>query len=329
MLRTLRCSVERWPLAKPFRISRGLKTVAEVVTVELRQGEVTGRGESVPYARYGETPESVRGQIITVKARIEAGATREQLLGLLTPGAARNAIDCALWDLETRLGGLPPGPPAAPVATAMTVSLDTPEAMGKAAAAAVASGARLLKAKLDAREPGDCLKAIRAAAPDIQLIADANEGWSLSDLIELQPLLHELRVAFVEQPLPAGEDDCLERMIFQVPLCADESCHTSADLDRLASRYSVVNVKLDKTGGLTEALRLIEAARARGFGVMTGCMVCTSLGVAPAFHIAALADFVDLDGPLWLSEDRLGGVQMRPDGLLAPPESAFWGAVRG
>jgi L-alanine-DL-glutamate epimerase-like enolase superfamily enzyme len=325
MLRTLRCSVERWPLATPFRISRGVKTEAELVTVELRQGEVTGRGEAVPYARYGETPESVRGQIITVKARIESGATREELLGLLTPGAARNAIDCALWDLETRLGGPPPGPPPAPVATAITISLDRPEAMGKAAAIAAASGARLLKAKLDMGEPAACLKAIRVAAPDVRLIADANEGWSLGDLIALQPLLAELRVAFVEQPLPAGEDGCLEGLALHVPLCADESCHTSADLDRLAGRYSVVNVKLDKTGGLTEALRLVATARARGFGIMAGCMVCTSLGIAPAFHIAALADFVDLDGPLWLSQDRDGGARMRADGLLAPPGPALWG----
>ena len=306
-----------------------MKTLAEVVTVELRQGNLAGRGESVPYARYGETPESVRGQIITVAAKIERGATREELLGLLTPGAARNAIDCALWDLETQLGGLPPGPPAAPVVTAMTISLDTPETMGQAAAVAMASGARLLKAKLDAREPGECLKAIRAAAPDVTLIADANEGWSLSDLMSLQPLLHELRVAFVEQPLPAGQDDCLEGLALQVPLCADESCHTGADLDRLVHLYSLVNVKLDKTGGLTEALQLIESARARGFGVMVGCMVCTSLGVAPAFHAAALADFVDLDGPLWLSKDRDGGVRTRSDGLLAPPEPVFWGGVGG
>jgi len=305
-----------------------MKTVAEVVTVELRQGAVTGRGESVPYARYGETPESVRGQVVTAAAKIEGGAGREELLGLLTPGAARNAIDCALWDLETRLGGPPPGPPAAPVVTAMTLSLDTPEAMGKAARAAVAGGALLLKAKLDARDPGACLKAIRAAAPGIALIVDANEGWSLDGLVQLQPLLGELNIAFVEQPLPAGQDDCLAGLALQVPLCADESCHTSADLDRLANLYSVVNVKLDKTGGLTEALRLIAAARARGFSVMTGCMVCTSLGVAPAFHIAALADFVDLDGPLWLSEDRSGGVQMRPDGLLVPPEPVLWGGIR-
>lgn len=329
MLRTLSCSVESWPLAVPFRISRGVKTAAEVVTVALSQDGVTGRGEAVPYARYGETPDSVRGQIITVKARIESGATREDLLGMLTPGAARNAIDCALWDLETRLGGPPPGPPAAPVETAITISLDRPEVMGRAAAAAVANGARLLKAKLDMAEPGECLKAIRAAAPNVRLIADANEGWTLGDLVALQPLLAELRVAFVEQPLPAGEDQCLEGLALQAPLCADESCHTSADLDRLQGRYSVVNVKLDKTGGLTEALRLIAAARARGFGIMTGCMVCTSLGIAPAFHIAALADFVDLDGPLWLRQDRNGGVQVRPDGLLVPPEPVLWGGVGG
>jgi len=330
MLRTLDCRIERWPLATPFRISRGVKTAAEVVVVALEQGGARGWGEAVPYARYGETSESVRGQIVNATAKVTAGASREELTGLLPPGAARNAIDCAMWDLEARSSGAVPGtlPPAASVTTAITISLDTPEAMGRAAAAAIASGARLLKAKLDAKEPADCLRAIRAAAPDVRLIADANEGWSLDVLLELQPLLHALRIAFVEQPLPAGRDAGLAGLALQVPLCADESCHTSADLDHLAGRYSVVNVKLDKTGGLTEALRLIAAARARNFGVMVGCMVCTSLGVAPAFHIAALVDFVDLDGPLWLREDRDGGVRMDGDGWLAPPSPALWGGAR-
>lgn len=325
MLRTLHRSVERWPLAKPFRISRGLKTEAELVIVELYQGEVRGWGECAPYARYGESGDSVCTQISAVATAIEAGATREELLRLMPAGAARNAIDCALWDLEMRLGGAHPGPPAVPLVTAITVSIDTPEMMGKAAAIAAAGGARLIKAKLDAHLPGDRLKAIRAAAPDVELIADANEGWTLDDLLQLQPLLRELHVAFVEQPLPAGEDECLDGLVLQVPLCADESCHTSDDLDRLMNRYTLVNVKLDKTGGLTEALRLIQQARARGFGIMTGCMVCTSLGVAPAFHLAALSDFVDVDGPLWMSKDRAGGVQMRADGLLAPSEPVLWG----
>lgn len=327
MLRTLRRRVERWPLARPFRISRGLKTEAELVIVELSQGDVRGWGEAAPYARYGENGDSVCAQISAVATAIEAGATREQLLRLMPAGAARNAIDCALWDLEMRLGGAHPEPPAAPVLTAMTVSIDTPEVMGKAAADAAAGGARLIKVKLDAHVPGERLKAIRAAAPDAQLIVDANEGWSLEDLLQLQPLLRDLRIAFVEQPLPAGEDERLDGLAFEVPLCADESCHTSEDLDRLAGRYALVNVKLDKAGGLTEALTLIEQARARGFGVMTGCMVCTSLGVAPAFHIAALSDFVDVDGPLWMSKDRPGGVHMRADGLLAPPKPVLWGGM--
>jgi L-alanine-DL-glutamate epimerase-like enolase superfamily enzyme len=326
MFRTLRCRIERWPLATPFRISRGLKVVAEVVTVELRQGDARGEGEAVPYARYGETPESVCAQIAGVATQIRTGATREDLLGLLPAGAARNAIDCALWDLEVQQAGTPLAP-AAPVATAVTISLDRPAVMAAAAAVAVTDGARLLKAKLDAVEPGACLSAIRAAAPGTALIADANEGWTLDTLLALQPLLQELRVAFVEQPLPAGEDECLAGLALPVPLCADESCHTSDDLDRLANRYALVNVKLDKTGGLTEATRLIEQARARGFGVMVGCMVCTSLGIAPAFRIAAQADFVDLDGPLWLSADRSGGANMRPDGLLAPPQPVLWGGV--
>ncbi|MBO9713318.1 N-acetyl-D-Glu racemase DgcA [Sphingomonas sp.] len=327
MFRTLHARVERWPLATPFRISRGIKTAADVVTVALRQGDALGRGESVPYARYGEDPESVIAQIQGVTGAVQAGASREDLLGLLPPGAARNAIDCSLWDLEASLAGAFPEPPA-PVVTAVTISLDRPAEMAAAAARAMAGGARLLKAKLDAREPGDCLQAIRAAAPGVTLIADANEGWSLDDLRQLQPLLRALRITFVEQPLPAGEDAALEGLSFQVPLCADESCHTGADLDRLAGRYSVVNVKLDKTGGLTEAQRLVEAARARGFGVMLGCMVCTSLAIAPAFRIAALADFVDLDGPLWLRQDRDDGVVMRSDGLLAPPAPALWGGGR-
>lgn len=332
MLRTLTCRIERWPLATPFRISRGLKTVAEVVVVELHQDGVRGWGEAVPYARYGETPESVRGQIVNATAKVVAGATREELTRLLPPGAARNAINCAMWDLEVQLTGALPQPladlPAAPMATAITISLDTPDAMGRAAVAAMANGARLLKAKLDAKEPANCLRAIRAAAPGVPLIADANEGWTLDLLLELQPLLRELRVAFVEQPLPAGQDECLAGLTLQVPLCADESCHTAADLDQLAGRYAVVNVKLDKTGGLTEALRLIAAAREQGFGVMVGCMVCTSLGIAPAFHIAALADFVDLDGPLWLREDRDGGAMMDGDGWLLPPAPALWGGAR-
>jgi len=328
MLRTLRARIEHWPLARPFRISRGLKTTAEVVTVELSEGYVSGWGEAAPYRRYGETPESVHAQIVSVAPRIAAGASREDLLELLPPGAARNAVDCAMWDLEARIGesaGGEPEPAVEPLPIAITLSLDSPAAMAEAASEAIAGGAVLLKAKLDGREPDECLRAIRAAAPKVTLIVDANEGWTIADLQRLDPLMQQLRIAFVEQPLPAEQDWLLEGLDLKVPLCADESCHTSADLERLKGRFSLVNVKLDKAGGLTESLRLIENARAAGFGVMTGCMICTSLAIAPAFRIAALADFVDLDGPLWLSKDRDGGVHLGKDGKLLPPEPALWG----
>lgn len=332
MLRNLHASIESWPLATPFRISRGLKTVAEVVTVELGEAGVSGWGEATPYGRYGETAESVRRQIIDVAPQVADGISRAALAELLPPGAARNAIDCAMWDLEARrvdadrtgAGEIDAAGPA-PLVSAITLSLDRPSAMAAAAAAAVESGARLLKAKLDAREPGDCLRAIRAVAPVIPLIVDANEGWSLDVLQRLQPLLRELDVAFVEQPLPAAEDWRLEGQEWLVPLCADESCHSSADLERLAGRYGFVNVKLDKAGGLTEALRLIANARAAGFGVMAGCMICTSLAIAPAFRIATLADFADLDGPLWLRKDREGGVKLDNQGILSAPSLSLWG----
>ncbi len=329
MLRTLRCGVERWALATPFRISRGVKTEAEVVTVELTQGDARGRGEAVPYPRYGETADSVLAQINSVLGEVCAGASREELLSLLPHGAARNAIDCALWDLDARLTGKRPPDlkprVLAPLPTAMTISLDRPPVMAAAAANAMLRGARLLKLKLDATEPDDCMREVRKVAPDVPLVVDANEGWNLKLLQDLQPLMRDLNIAFVEQPIPAGDDACLEGLSFQVPVCADESCHTSADLERLSKRYTMVNVKLDKAGGLTEALRLVAGARARNFGVMVGCMVCTSLAIAPAFHVAALADFVDLDGPLWLAKDRAGGVTLGRDGLLAPPDVALWG----
>lgn len=329
MLRTLRARIERWPLAVPFRISRGVKTAAEVVTVELDEGYAVGRGEAVPYARYGETPDSVHAEILAVAPQIASGCSRDELIGLLPPGAARNAIDCAMWDLEARKGAdILPQIPIEPLPIAMTLSLDRPDAMSRAAAAAVAGGAVLLKAKLDAAEPEACLRAIRSAAPDVTLIVDANEGWTVAELQRMDPLMHQLRVAFVEQPLPANQDWLLDGLELEVPICADESCHTAADLDRFRHRYQLVNIKLDKAGGLTEALRLVESARAKGFGVMTGCMVCTSLAIAPAFRVAALSDFVDLDGPLWLSKDRDGGVRMGSDGRLSPPEPALWGGPR-
>jgi L-Ala-D/L-Glu epimerase len=328
MLRQLRSGVEAWPLASPFRISRGVKTVAEVVTVELRQGDARGCGEAVPYPRYRETAQAVIEQIRGVERDLADGAGRAELVSLLAPGAARNAVDCALWDLECRISGEALadtlwGEPLRPLTTALTVSLDAPDRMREAAAAL--RDCRLIKVKVDAAEPEACLRAVRDSAPDAEMIVDPNESWDIGLLERLQPLLRELRTTFVEQPLAAGADEALDGFEPLVPICADESCHTAADLGRLARRYGMINIKLDKTGGLTEALALMEEGRQRGFGIMVGCMVSTSLSIAPAVHLARRADYADLDGPLWLREDRAGGVKLQ-GGLLSPPEPGFWGS---
>lgn len=326
MLRVIRSEVERWPLATPFRISRGVRTVAELVTVEIGEGERRGRGETMPYARYDETLDSVVRQIEAVRPALEAGADRTELSRLLPPGAARQAVDCALWDLEAKLSGTSVaerlGRPLRRVTTALTISLDEPQKMGEAALAL--AGAPLVKVKLGPNEPEACLRAVRHSAPDVRMIVDANEGWDIALLERLQPALQELRIEFVEQPLPSGEDHALEGFEPLVPICADESCHTSADLDVLARRYAMINIKLGKTGGLTEALALLEAGRERGFGIMVGCMISTSLSIAPAMHVAAMADYADLDGPLWLREDRTGGVRLE-NGQIMPPAPGFWG----
>jgi len=329
MLRTLDARHQRFGLSAPFRIARGVKTAADVVTVVVRQGAVTGRGEGVPYPRYGETIADSLAQIAGVAAPIEAGASRADLASLLPPGAARNAVDCALWDLEARLAGTSVATLAgvaapAPVASAITIAIDTPDAMS--AAAARASHVPLLKVKVDRADAAIQIAAVRAAAPAPRLIVDPNESWTIAELERWQDLLIEQRVDLLEQPLPAGEDGALAQFKSRVPLCADESLHTRADLDALAERYQYVNIKLDKAGGLTEALALADAARARGFGLMAGCMVCSSLGIAPALLLAGDAAFVDLDGPLWLVEDRPGGVVDR-DGVLGPPAQGFWGSA--
>ena len=325
-MRDVRTSVEQWPLAAPFRISRGIKTVAEVVVVELHAGGRVGRGECVPYPRYGDTIESVSRQIEEVKGALAMGASRSELPGLLPPGPAMNAIDCALWDLEAALSGSSVqhmlGKVLSPVATALTVSLDSPDKM--AVAATALGEAALIKVKVNAEAPEACVRAVRSAAPGAALIVDPNESWDLDLLTRMQPILQELRVDFVEQPLPSEDDAGLEGFQPLVPICADESCHTAKDLDVLLRRYGMVNIKLDKTGGLTGGLELLEAARERGFGVMVGCMVSTSLSIAPAMHIAARADYADLDGPLLLKEDRPGGVSLQ-DGRLTPPTPGFWG----
>ncbi len=327
MLRRLTARSDAFALAAPFRISRGVKTLAEVVTVEIAAEGHTGRGEGVPYPRYGESVDGALAAIASARPAIEEGAGREALLALMPAGAARNAVDCALWDLEAKLAGrsvteLLGRAPVAPTATAMTVGLDTPEAMG--AAARALAGVPLVKIKCDRSDPEAQIRAVRAAAPAPRVIVDPNESWTFAEVERLQPLLAELRIDLLEQPLPAGEDSALAGFDPLVPIAADESAHVAGDVAALAARYQVVNIKLDKTGGLTAALTLVDAARAAGMGVMTGSMISTSLSIAPALVIAARSDFVDLDGPLWLKDDRRGGVRGY-DGVLTPPDAGFWG----
>jgi len=331
MLRELNAVHQAWPLATPFRISRGVKTVADVVVVEVHQGDARGRGEGVPYPRYGETVESVLNQIRSVGPHIANGLTRSELLEVLPPGAARNAIDCALWDLSASLGGqsvaaqLAEGPLPG-LTTALTIGIDTPEGM-RVAAERLRTCA-LIKVKVDASEPEAQLRAVRAGAPDARLIVDPNESWNLGILEAMQSVMVELGVELIEQPLPAREDAVLEDFEPAVAICADESCHVATDLSRLQARYQAVNIKLDKTGGLTGALQLLQAARETGLKIMCGCMICTSLSIAPAFHIARHAQFVDLDGPLWLKEDQPGGVRLE-QGKLVAPSGALWGGAAG
>ena len=327
MGRRLTARLESWPLRGAFRISRGAKTEAHVVVAEIADDPHAGRGEAVPYPRYDETPEGTRDEIESVRGSVEGGLTREGLLEALPPGAARNALDCALWDLEAKQAGRPAWALAGlaaprPCITAFTLSLDTPQNMGKAAA----RHAHLPLLKLKVTGAGDLerIRAVRANAPDARLIVDANEGWSPPMLDELLPALAALGVEMVEQPLPAADDESLEGRRLALPLCADESCHTRADLPRLKGRYPMVNVKLDKTGGLTEALALAAEAEAMGFRIMVGSMVGTSLAMAPAALLAGYADYVDLDGPLLLARDRAPG--LRYDGaIMAPPDTAVWG----
>ncbi len=329
MHRTLSAQHDRFALARPFRISRGVRTEANAVTVTIRENGLIGRGESIPYTRYGETPESTLAAIEEVRGVIEAGAGRQTLLSLLPPGAARNAVDCALWDLEARQSGrdvssMIGAPAPGVIASALTIVIDTPEAM--AAAAQDIAGAPLIKVKLDAEDVPARLRAVREAAPKPRLIVDPNESWDQSLMEQLQPLLVDLRVDLLEQPVRADDDAWLEGFKPLVPVCADEAIHVAEDLDIVSRRYQVVNVKLDKTGGLTAALELAREARARGLGLMTGCMVSSSLSIAPALHIARMSDFVDLDGPIWLKEDREGGVRDE-GGFLHPPRRGFWGTV--
>jgi L-alanine-DL-glutamate epimerase-like enolase superfamily enzyme len=317
---------EIWPLKQPFRISRGSRTEAQVVVVTVSDGKHIGRGEGIPLGRYNQSTASVFAQIESVTG--EKNLDRQGLQYLLPPGAARNALDCALWDLEAKVSGkraweLANIPIVPEVETSFTISLDTPAKMS--AAAKPNANLPILKLKLG----GDDLdlprvQAVRETAPAARVLIDANESWSTSHYREIVPALKESGVELIEQPFPAYADEVLETLDHPIPVCADESCHTTVDLPRLTNRYEVINVKLDKTGGLTEALRLCERARASGFKLLVGCMACTSLAIAPARLLATNSEWVDLDGPLLLADDRHQGLSYR-NARIGMPDRALWG----
>ncbi|KAF2990540.1 L-Ala-D/L-Glu epimerase [Methylocystis sp. MJC1] len=323
----LTLAVEAYPIAGRFVISRGAKTEARVVTAMLRAGDVVGRGECVPYARYGESVESVVAAIEGVRGEIESGADRAALQRLLPAGAARNAVDCAMWDLEAKRSGrrayvIAGFERLSPLVTAYTLSVGTPEEMRMAALKAAARP--LLKVKLAGEGDDARLAAVREGAPHAQLIVDANEAWREETLAVQLDVCARHGVALVEQPLPAGKDDILAKIARPIPICADESAHDRASLEALRGRYDAVNIKLDKAGGLTEALAMAEAARQMGLQIMAGCMVGTSLAMAPAMLIGEMAAFVDLDGPLLLARDREPGL-VYEGSTMTPPPVALWG----
>ena len=324
---SLSVAVERWPIREAFTISRGTKREAVVVVATLSDGADMGRGECVPYARYGESVEDVVTAIASCADAFTVGLTRAGLAELLPAGAARNALDCAMWDLEAKRAGRSATALAGiavlrPVLTAYTISLDTPEAM--AAKAREVESYPLLKLKLGGANDAARLAAVRLAVPHMRLIADANEAWQPDETESLLALAAASGIELVEQPLPADNDDVLGQIERAVPVCADESVHDRASLAGLAGRYDAVNIKLDKTGGLTEALLLAEEARKLGLKIMVGSMVATSLAMAPALLLAPDADWVDLDGPLLLARDRVPGLAYA-DGMVSPPPPALWG----
>ncbi len=319
--------VEEWPIRGRFAISRGAKTEAALVLAELRFGGYVGLGECVPYARYGESCESVVEQIESVRQDIEQGLSRTQLQQALPAGAARNALDCAFWDLQAkasqqRVWQLLELSAPGPVTTVYTLSLDSPENMYQAARDN--ADRPLLKLKLAGEGDIERVRSVREGAPRARLTVDANEGWDVDVYERMVPELLGLGVELIEQPLPAADDEALRSLDRPIPICADESCHDSGSLAKLVDRYDMVNIKLDKTGGLTEAVRLREAAEAAGMRVMVGCMLATSLAMAPAALLAQGADVVDLDGPLLLEKDRQPGLRF-DDSLVYPPQPEMWG----
>jgi L-alanine-DL-glutamate epimerase-like enolase superfamily enzyme len=323
---TLSVAVERFALKVPFVIARGAKTDAVVVAVTLFDGRNVGRGECTPYARYGGTPERVVAAIEAARHVPGLLASREILAQSVRPGAARNALDCAIWDLEAKVSGIPAaeraGVTVGGVETCFTLSLDTSEAMAHAAREAKAH--HLLKLKLGGVGDVKRMAAVREARPDARLVADANESWTVEMLQPFLAAAAKYDFELIEQPLPADADGVLQGLKRPVPVCADESAHTSEDIPRLLGRYDAVNIKLDKAGGLTEALAMQKAAREAGLKIMVGCMVASSLAMAPAFIVAQGADWVDLDGPLFLVRDRSPPVSFE-DGLLLPPSATLWG----
>lgn len=326
-MRTLEIRHEVWPIDGAFTISRGSRTEVDLLAVEIGDEGLRGRAECVPYPRYGESIESVITEIETARAAIEAGIHRGDLLGTMKPGAARNGVDCALWDLEAkhlseRVWDMATLREPKDVLTAYTISIDTPEKMQ--AAARSASDMPLLKVKLDGDLILERLEAVRSGSPGATIIVDANEAWSIDDLVTIEGRMNALGVVLIEQPLPAGKDAALKEIDYAIPLCADESFHNVDDFDDIAECYQCVNIKLDKTGGLTEGLRVAKAARDRGLMIMVGCMLCTSLGVAPALMLESFADYVDLDGPLLLARDHSPGIPMNGALMGAPPVD-LWG----
>lgn len=316
-----------FPVAGSFTISRGSRTEIRVVTVTVSDGSHVGCGECVPYARYGETVDGVMEAILGVANDLRDGLDRQGLQSRLGPGAARNALDCALWDFEAKRAGKPVWQSVglsapSPVETAFTLSLGTPESMR--AAAAKNADRPLLKVKLGTDNDLGRIEAVRAGAPNSGIIVDANEGWTVEQYLALAPALVRLGVALVEQPLPAGQDEALRTIARILPVCADESCHDRASLAHLKGKYDAINIKLDKTGGLTEALLMRDVAVASGFDIMVGCMLGTSLAMAPAFFVAQGARFADLDGPLLLAADREPPIRYEGS-MMQMPDPALWG----
>jgi L-alanine-DL-glutamate epimerase-like enolase superfamily enzyme len=327
MKRQVSVHIESWEALIPFRISRNTWHAFGGIVCEIGQDGHIGRGEALGVSYLGESNESMQADIESIRKELESGASREDLLDLLAPGGARNAVDAALWDLEAQLGGASAwdtaGVPSSPIETVFTIGLEAePEEMG--AKAAAAANMNLFKVKLNDDRPVERIAAIRKARPDARLVVDVNEGWDFGQLRDCAPRLEELGVSMIEQPLKRGEDESLDGYVAPLPLCADESCQHLGELEECLSRYQMINIKLDKCGGLTHGLQIAAAAKQHGMGIMVGCMGGTSLSMAPAHVVAQLADFVDIDGPLLLKNDRLGGFDYER-GFASIPDGPFWG----